>query len=56
MSVKLFFVELVVARSRAFSCYCLTHLCRVDSSTLTIWIGPFSTDGCLVSFYHCHVV
>ena len=34
----------------------LTHLCRVDSSTLTLWTGPFLYKGCLVSFYYCHVL
>ena len=23
----------------------LTHLCQMDSSTLTLWTGPFPTEG-----------
>ena len=26
-----------------------THSCRVDSSTTTLWSGPFPLAGCLVS-------
>ena len=25
--------------------YILTHLCRVDSSTITLWTGPFPAEG-----------
>ena len=32
----------------------LTHLCRVDFSTLTLWTGSFSLYG--VSFYYFHVL
>ena len=28
----------------------LTHLCRVDSSSLCLWIGPFAIADCVVSF------
>ena len=28
---------------------CLTHLCPVDASILTLWTGPFQQMGCLVS-------
>ena len=28
----------------------LTHLCRIDSSTSTLWTGLFPIQGCLVSF------
>ena len=29
----------------------LIHLCRVDSSTLTLWTVHFQLKGCLVSFF-----
>ena len=29
----------------------LTHLCRVDSSILTLWTGSFQYKECLVSLY-----
>ena len=28
----------------------LTHLCRVDSSTITLWTGPFPIEGIFVIF------
>ena len=34
----------------------LTHLSRVDSSTLMLWTGPFLVKGCLVSFYFYHIL
>ena len=29
----------------------VTHLCRVDFSTLTIWAGSYPNEECLFSFY-----
>ena len=34
----------------------LTHLCREDSSVLTLWTGPFPIERCLVKFYFYHVL
>ena len=34
----------------------LTHLCRLDSSTITIWTGLFPSRGCLASFYDKYVL
>ena len=34
----------------------LTHLCRVDSSTTTLWTCLFPLLGCLVSFYYHYVL
>ena len=34
----------------------LTHLRRVDSSTITLWIILFPTAGCKVSFHHYYVL
>ena len=31
---------------------CLTHLCLVDSSTITLWTVLFPIAGCLVGFYY----
>ena len=31
--------------------YCLTNLCRMDSSTFTLSTGPLPISGCLVAFY-----
>ena len=50
------FMELVkyficCAKYRNFSVYNLTHYCRVDSSTTTLWTGLFPTEGCLVIFF-----
>ena len=33
----------------------LTPLCRVHSSTLTLWTGLFPIQECPVSFYYYHV-
>ena len=34
----------------------LTHLCRVDSSTTTLWTDLFQIAGCLISFYCYYVI
>ena len=30
----------------------LTHLCRMDSSTTTVWTGLYPIAGCLVGNYY----
>ena len=34
----------------------LTHLRPVDSSTLTLWTGPFTIEECLITFYYNHIL
>ena len=34
----------------------LTHLCRVDSSSLTIRTGPFPIKGGLARYYYYHAL
>ena len=37
---------------------CLIHLCRVNSSTLSLWTGPFPIEGVsgVVFFYYNHIL
>ena len=34
----------------------LTHLCRVGSSALSLWLSPFPNWGCLAGFCCCRVL
>ena len=34
----------------------LTRLCRVDSSTITLWTGPFPVEGWSGNLYYYHVL
>ena len=33
----------------------LIHLCRMDSSTITLWTHPFPIEGVSRQFYYYHV-
>ena len=52
----LLITTIVSNRKDSTSCTHLTHLCQVDSSTITHWTDAFPIKGVSGSFYYNHLL